>query len=775
VGTAPGTDRDISNAGINVYALRTDNAEDIDGSVAAGGREGISFGRFSTAIRYAVVYGDGQGRPDSLRIVYQEGGAPLTGPGAKPSRVTLTWGGVELTAESAAINVMSDVVLCARFTGDTRPTGKTSIAGFGRGLVKVYGGSGGAEAVEDGFEVCDGVGPVLANGAAEDGADGSAPLLYENVDNSDVDTIVITFSEDIRDVSNLTKLLYTAPTANPGEPSGAVGGVQLTVLGVTPIGGRAYKLAVRHTDDGPIPGGWLRLNPGADAVADNAATQSAGIVEDNRPHPANRWVQLKMYEMAPDVMSAWYTADNAAGKPDYAYVVFNKQININEWFEGGAVNFGAPIALTAQNIDDILSVGWAGDTLRINLRAAAPALASSTAPIRTSGDIRFTLSHKPGKEWAPTSGAAKDRAGPVLAKPAVLKTGSPRGDGSFNQDTLVVYYSEPVNPASAAGGIDNRPLRLRAKGGAGDRYGEYPPVLRLNGAVYYDMTSGFYVARYVVEPGFPVDNYPESGDSVQIYSFAMIGDDREPSNVQGDPHNKWQPLVVVGRGNAPVNPGDIRLSVAVSNNPLRRGGADRTEVVMSFNTVGMDISASIRVYDNRGNTVLAASMYEMDAISWRWDGCDRKGRLVDVGTYRFKAVCNITVNGRQMAYAVEKSIGVVPDGNYFAAEAAGEASGNFTAGSNPAVRFSGGVGFFWDGAGIKSGALSVYDASGNLVKRVGVSGEPADAAGRRKVGEWDLTDVRGRAVADGSYAVTGAFTAKDGKKRRVSAVIGVGR
>ncbi|MDR2694274.1 MAG: hypothetical protein LBB74_08710, partial [Chitinispirillales bacterium] len=645
VGTAPGTDRDISNAGINVYALRTNSAEDIDQSIAAGGREGINFTRLSTAIRYAVVYGDGQGRPDSLIIVYQEGGAPLTGPGAKPSSVTLTWGGVELSATGNVIEVVDDVTLrvnsLTAAAGAAKPTGYTSIAGLGRGLVKVYGGSGGAEAVEDGFEVYDGVGPVLANGAAGDGA-GDSPRIYENLDGANVDTLIVTFSEELRDINNLKTLLYSE---GPAEPAAGSAGTQLEVVGVSGAG-PTYTLIVRPVGGGPQPveNGWLRLNAeGAVVVTDVAATQSGGVLSDNKPNHANRWVQLKPYELAPGIRAAYYTGNNAEGKPDTAFVVFNKQINKSEWFEGGAVNFGAPIALTAQNIDDILTV--AGDTLKINLRAAAPALASSTAPIKTSGDIPFTLSYKPGKEWAPTSGeTAKDRAGPVLAKPAVLKTGSPKSDGSFNQDTLVVYYSEPINPASAAG-ADNKPLRLRAKGGAGDRYGEDTPVLRLNGTVDYDRTSGFYMAKYVVDPDFPISNYPEPGDSVQIYSFAGVGDNLDSSNVQKDPSNKWQPLTVDRAAN---------WTVKIGSNPFMSdaSGAKYMNMEFSPNAKGVTdvtVKATIRIFDNVGTRVVDTTVDNSATgekkVVWKWRGENMKGRLVGTGTYLMRVTCESKAQG----------------------------------------------------------------------------------------------------------------------------------
>jgi hypothetical protein len=115
-------------------------------------------------------------------------------------------------------------------------------------------------------------------------------------------------------------------------------------------------------------------------------------------------------------------------------------------------------------------------------------------------------------------------------------------------------------------------------------------------------------------------------------------------------------------------------------------------------------------------------------------------------------------------------------------------SGEFTAGPNPAAKSAGVVNFFWQGKRIESASLTIFDASGNVVNRIAVSDRIAisdrrDAmhcvstmAGstdsRRIIGSWDLTDARGRLVAEGTYLVRGTITI-DGKKERVSVMMGV--
>jgi len=776
---APNARADITDAGIVVTALNSRDANDRDASIMLGGREGINFRMKTASIVYAVVYGDGQGRPDSLRIFYKTGSLTLRDAGAMPSKVDLNWGGAVLSASGTSLAARGDYVLWVDFKGlPDRPTGYTSIRGFGRGLVTVYGGGGGATVVEKAFDVYDGVGPVLGNWAAGDGA-GRAPFINERTDPGANDVLEITISEEIADVSKLKTILYVAGTVGITAPPMA-SGTSVAVISAKTSDNRTFTLTVGNAA-GLKAGDWIRLDPsGNNVVTDIAATQSGGVLGNNPPHPDNRWVQLRLSEKNPEVLNAWYTGDNATGRPNFAYVVFDKKIDLTQWFTGGRVKFdddGNTISVSAATVDELFEViDGDGTQLKINLSKAAPKIASS-GPVRTAGVMRFTLGYSASVMWDYRAQEvwAMDKAAPVLANTAVLKPGAVKNDGkSFYQDTLTVYYSEQLSAASQSVGVKN-PLTIKQNDGI-----LYEPSLTLLGSitpVTNGTGAGYYKAAYLLDQEIRI----ELGDSVHINPdlSAGIGDVLDPSNVQTDLANKYQPLTVM-RYNVPDNPNDIQFNVTVSNNPLRRGGGDRTEIAMAFNTGGLEINASIRVYDNRGNTVLAANMYDYDVINWSWDGRDKKGRLVDVGTYRFKGVCNVTVGGRKKAYTAEKSIGVVQGGNNFGAEVIGNApidasSGNFTAGANPATRLSGVIGFFWDGAGIKSGTLYVYDISGNLVKKIGVVGESAGVSGKRKVGEWDLIDGRGRAVADGSYFVKGSVTAKDGKKRSVSAVIGVSK
>jgi hypothetical protein len=97
----------------------------------------------------------------------------------------------------------------------------------------------------------------------------------------------------------------------------------------------------------------------------------------------------------------------------------------------------------------------------------------------------------------------------------------------------------------------------------------------------------------------------------------------------------------------------------------------------------------------------------------------------------------------------------------------------FTAGPNPAGKSSGIVSFYRQGSRIKSASLSIYDASGNAVRRININDKASINTGKRLVGSWDLTDRKGRRVGEGSYLVRGVIKTVDKKSERVSAVVGV--
>jgi hypothetical protein len=117
----------------------------------------------------------------------------------------------------------------------------------------------------------------------------------------------------------------------------------------------------------------------------------------------------------------------------------------------------------------------------------------------------------------------------------------------------------------------------------------------------------------------------------------------------------------------------------------------------------------------------------------------------------------------------------------------------FTAGPNPVSKSAGTVNFFWQGGWIDDAVLTIFDASGNVVNRVEIAdvgaglpydeinkfkpalttASPISTDSRRIVGSWDLTDRKGRTVVEGAYLARGMVVTVDGKRERVSLILGV--
>jgi len=128
----------------------------------------------------------------------------------------------------------------------------------------------------------------------------------------------------------------------------------------------------------------------------------------------------------------------------------------------------------------------------------------------------------------------------------------------------------------------------------------------------------------------------------------------------------------------------------------------------------------------------------------------------------FKQVIAVASPNREIPTAPAKEIAAVAPVAIIA--------GELTVGPNPA---SVAVNFFRTGRAIKSGKLTVYDASGNVVTTVSLNDK--GTTGKRIVGSWNLKDNKGRQAANGSYVVKGVVTTKNGTKEKVSTIIAVAK
>jgi len=633
-------ENDVNGGCVSVSKLEELDCSKPDHSVLDGSRCDITFERPATNIDNAVVYGDGEGRPDSVIVRYKSGFE-------MPDSIVLRWP----TPASAGIAVSGDrirlladsLTLSVNFRGVTGvtpfPVGYTGISGNGRGLVSVW-----TKGVEERFfDVLDGIGPVIADGG-NGIADMWSPLMVENLDPATVaDTLIIKISEQIGDAADLqgvSSIFYSATSNTPATGGDALS-VQTAMLDLASSGG--YKLvlpagaAVR-----PQVGGWIRFNPSS-SVCDMSDLS-------NGPHLNNRWVQLKEKQVPPEVTGAYYTSNVMTGLLDYAYITFNKDVVLADWFVGGYFRFGsgADSAAVGSDPSRFLSlVDGDARTVRVDLSVAYP---GSQGAIRTNGGMSVSIGFNPGQLWdAKYSVAIADRAKPVLAMAAVLRIGA----SDDQPDTLEIIYSEPLSDDALR--LAN-PVEVILKTGA-----KRMPVL---GTPVTSNVSGtsFQKVTYVVEPGSLGEgqDFPTIGDSVTIYIDAGVADRGDPPNVQ-NLVNRKVPLE--------IQRGSIRWDVIVKNNPFKGGSGSAAAVELSPNVKGATVRLkySIRLYDNLGNLVIHdKDLVGEDMAEWQWNGQNKKGRMAGTGTYLFKAVCDAEVMGadrvtveKKERYSVTRSIGFV--------------------------------------------------------------------------------------------------------------------
>jgi hypothetical protein len=192
-------------------------------------------------------------------------------------------------------------------------------------------------------------------------------------------------------------------------------------------------------------------------------------------------------------------------------------------------------------------------------------------------------------------------------------------------------------------------------------------------------------------------------------------------------------------------------------------------------SVGGDYSMFSESYDTTvaagANAPVITAIADAGYVFLRWsDGLTEDVQRIDRNV---QAAISVTAEFKQREVAVASPNREIPSAavtEVSVVTPVAVIAGEFAAGPNPAAAA---VNFFRTGRATKGGKLSVYDASGNLVATIKLSDK--GSGNRRVVGTWNLKDSKGREAANGSYAVRGYVTAKDGAMERVSAIIAVAR
>jgi len=210
-------------------------------------------------------------------------------------------------------------------------------------------------------------------------------------------------------------------------------------------------------------------------------------------------------------------------------------------------------------------------------------------------------------------------------------------------------------------------------------------------------------------------------------------------------------------------------------------------------SVGESFTASITATSSDGGT-LSYAWYDGDGIVGT--GSSYRVPTSEEGTYYYYAVVTNTIidngdGGQKTANieselitvtvkskdAVQSSDRTIPNANpsngISSISPVPPLTSDFTVGPNPAVKSSGTVSIFRNGSRVAYATLFIYDASGNIVKKIRIIDDAVGSQTRRKVSTWNLRDGNGRPVAEGSYLVKGVIKTKDGKREKVSLVVGV--
>jgi hypothetical protein len=596
------------------------------------------------AVYYAIVYGDGYGRPNRVEISYEpECGTFSSGLVSPPTSVELKWpwnnpdpvvSTAITTDDLHTVTVLYDPAMFV--------SGYTHTEGNGRGIVRITGGEGEG----DFFETLDGIGPILADGA--DGIGGRySPILIENLYPDVVpDTLIIHVSENIgtSDVAiaalkGANSIVYWPPSdarpalTDPGTPLN----VMTAFYWYTEE--NSYAIVLAPGSPRPVAGGWIRFNPANTTIKDMAGHVIGGYIHPNNSvQPDNRWVRLVQKMVQPQIDSAWYTSDPMTGLRDYVYIAFNKNVDVAAWFSGGYFKFGThTVAVPAAGVHYITLLNDSR-TIRIDLALAGWPQTS----IVTSGVFEVVVGFTPVYDWGPIVRWAMDRAKPVLVDKATLIKGAP--------DTLVVIYSEQLSDASL---YIMQPIVIYKENGI--QY--YIPALNY---LMWDNVRGTSYQRvtYIVEDDLPDDI--KSGDSVNINILAGVSDWETPPNYQ-DLVNRNVPLEVKYQSSS------VNWNVRVKNNPFRSGSSTTVEISPGVKGATVWLKYSVRLYDDLGNIVIYdKNIVGWDIAEWSWDGYNNKGRVAGTGTYLFTAVCDAEVLSadkqsveQRERYVVTRAIGFV--------------------------------------------------------------------------------------------------------------------
>jgi hypothetical protein len=440
------------------------------------------------------------------------------------------------------------------------------------------------ETVTANFKITDKVGPII-----------KGAWLIERLTAGKSDTLIVAFSEFVPNDKVTGEALQLTTR----------GGIVLNALSATPMSDNRLKIAIENKGDDKAPKEGDSLKIYVDASGVSKVVDANGIVA----HKDNRPVELIIQEIAPSIDTAGYYDLNADGTVDQITLKFNKKVKIGDQkylaFFGNSIKTDTIQSTSASYIN--------GDSTRVALDLTGK---FKGAEFKTSGDMTVTVESKRFSEIIKKK--ADDHAAPVIIDTVWYYQGKIFEDGTKADDTLYVTFSEQLSTQPA--GLVNA-FKFSTKSGS-----EY--TLSLANA-RQTTRKNLIVYEFIVKSVTGTAS-AANGDRVTIKvdnKSSVVID--ALTNAQGNDANRkaliWvkeTPVIMsIKVGPSPFIPGSANLSILIQ---------PRVNLDKPINT-----SVKIMIFDYLGNNVYSmnSSISSKELKEIKWDGRNKKGRLVGIGTY----------------------------------------------------------------------------------------------------------------------------------------------
>lgn len=530
--------------------------------------------RINNPVKTAAYYSDGSGSVNRAEIYFTDTLVSI------PDSIRLYWPSVKDIKLVTSRNITLDSTIKRHITvclPDPFPKEITTYSGVSAQLGKCYFYDSTFKTNPIAtvlFSVDDSVGPLI-----------KSAILIEKIGAGN-DTVFLTFSEPLKNSEFTGESLVLFKNGKK---------INLTVFNTILRGDTTVFVIEDEKENAP-------------QMLDSIALNSSGPVCDmygNKAHPENRLVPFTLRKTPGKVISAYYLDPDADGIVDKATLNFNKRVAISEF----KVSFTWANSVKTTVLDSArFSYGKDSTEISVNLTGAF-----SQKLILTSGAM-YVYIENIGSNGG-QSALVNDSASPVLTSAEILPG---MRNGIKTTDTLVCSFSEEIRDIKCI----NPLLFSRTDQGQNTEYQMSLTVVRSSKDKWY----------FVIDDIKGVE-YPESSDSVWINDICGISDTLSNRQTVHDNH----------RVALKVNPLPVNYSVKVGPNPIHlQGDDDNREAVIKIEPSFklrqyVKFSIDVSIFDPVGNLVFKDHIESKDSptmtVLVKWNGRNRKGRMVGTGTY----------------------------------------------------------------------------------------------------------------------------------------------